>query len=132
MFVINQAEEPITSSAPRLTVRTIELDQAVVIRTAGRLQFRREVALFRAQAEKALERGKELVLDFSDLESIDSAGIGELVLIHMRGRARSCEVAIIHPTKRVRELLELTNVASLFRISDGRDPALAGPARPRL
>jgi anti-anti-sigma factor len=60
--------------------------------------------------------GNDIILDFSRLHNLDSAGIGEVVSVHMEARAESRAVCLVAPTPRVRSLLELANVASLFEI----------------
>ena len=87
----------------------------VVLHCKGCLRFRVEAEVFAGATRRALESDRSLILDLSGLESIDSAGIGELVMVYMRACAAQREVSIAAPAKLVRELLELTNVASLFR-----------------
>jgi anti-sigma B factor antagonist len=88
----------------------------------GRLRFNPEAALF---AHMAREVGKNLVLDLSAVETIDSAGISELVMVYMRACAAEREVRIASPKKRVHDLLELTNVGSLFQIYPTLNEAIA-------
>jgi anti-sigma B factor antagonist len=119
------AQEYASEPTPRLRITAIELDTSVVLVCSGRLQFREEAAVFRVEAEQALARHKNLILDFTDLETIDCAGVGELVLAHTRARAADCGVVIASPARRVRHLLDLTKVALLLRISESRAAALA-------
>jgi len=65
-------------------------------------------------AQESMRAGHELVLDFSALHLLDSAGIGQLVLISMQAQAHGRDVCIACASDRVRYLLDLTNVASLF------------------
>jgi anti-anti-sigma factor len=97
-------------------VSTTEVGDTVVLHCKGRLQFCEEAAVFSKLAHGILDSGRNLVLDFSEVETIDSSGIGELVLIYMRACGGGREVRIVQPTPRVLEVLELTNVSSLFRI----------------
>jgi anti-anti-sigma factor len=65
------------------------------------------------------------VLEFSDVKAMDSAGIGELVLVHMQARAFECVIRLAAPTPQVQGLLELTNVAALFEIHSTVESAVA-------
>jgi anti-sigma B factor antagonist len=101
----------------KLVTTTTEFEGAVILHCKGRLQFCEEAAIFAKMANVVLDSGRNLILDLEEMEMIDSTGIGELVLIHMRACAAGKEVRIVSPQKRVLEVLELTNVGSLFRIS---------------
>jgi len=107
-----------------LAARTTEVDDTVILHCKGRLQFCEEAAVFAKLAHAILDSGRNIVLDFSELEMIDSSGIGELVLIYMRARASGREVRIVQPSNRVGEILDLTHVSSLFRICSTADAAL--------
>jgi anti-sigma B factor antagonist len=85
--------------------------------------------LFAGTARGVLADGKNLILDMSAVEIIDSAGIGELVMVYMRACAAQREVRIASPKKRVHDLLELTNVGSLFQIYPTLDEAIASLPR---
>jgi anti-sigma B factor antagonist len=107
-----------------LVARTTEVDDTVILHCKGRLQFCQEAAVFSKLAHAILDSGRNIVLDFSELEMIDSSGIGELVLIYMRACGSGREVRIVQPSNRVVQILDLTNVSSLFRICSTTDAAL--------
>ena len=90
------------------------LGNVAVIHCSGRLCFQGEALLLAATAKEWMNAGNDLVLDFGALNLLDSAGIGQLVLISMEAQALERDVCIACAPERVRYLLELTNVASLF------------------
>ena len=55
-----------------------------------------------------------MVVDLAGIESIDSAGLGELVLLHMWAEAAGYALKFASPRKSVRQLLELTNLSAVF------------------
>jgi anti-sigma B factor antagonist len=59
---------------------------------------------------------KRIVLDLTDLEYIDSTGLGTLVRLYASGKSAGCSLELINIGKRVRELLGLTNLWSVFAI----------------
>lgn len=75
-------------------------------------------------AQEFLTAGNDLVLDFAALSLLDSSGIGQLVFINMYAQALGRDVYIACAPERVRYLLELTNVASLFQVFASIDDAL--------
>jgi anti-sigma B factor antagonist len=113
----------------KLVVSTTEVDGTVILHCKGRLQFCEEAAVFSKLAHAILDSGRNMVLDFGNVDMIDSSGIGELVLIYMRACGVGREVRIAQPDRRVLEVLDLTNVSSLFRICPSIDAAVAEPAQ---
>lgn len=91
----------------------------------GRICFREDARRFSQTALEQLRSGRNLALDFSDVSAIDSAGIGELVLVHMQARAFGCAVHIVNPAPQVQTLMQLTNVISLFEVFPSVESAVA-------
>ena len=100
------------------------LGNIAVIHCSGRLCFQGEAPQLAETAQKFLMLGNDLVLDFTSLSLLNSAGIGQLVLISMHAQALDLEVCIACAPERVRYLLQLTNVASLFEFFRSVDDAL--------
>jgi anti-sigma B factor antagonist len=103
-------------SRDRFSCSIGEESGTAVLYCSGGICFREEARKFSQAAVGLLEKRTGLVLEFSSVKVMDSAGIGELVLVHMQARAFECAVRLVAPSLRVRKLLELTNVASLFEI----------------
>ena len=57
---------------------------------------------------------KPIVLDLSELEWIDSMGIGTLIRIHAGCRYAGCQLQLTNMGKRVKELLGLTGLLAVF------------------
>jgi len=57
---------------------------------------------------------KRIVLDFTDLEWIDSMGLGTLVRLYVAAKRVGCQLQLINLGKRVKELLGLTNLLGIF------------------
>ena len=108
----------------KLVVAISEVEGSTILHCKGRLQFCEEAAIFSRLAHGVLDAGKNLVLDLSGVEIIDSTSVGDLVLIYMRACASGKDVRIAAPKPRVLEVLELTRVSSLFRIYSTVDAAL--------
>ncbi len=60
-------------------------------------------------------RGGHIILDFSDLDYVDSSGLGALVGLKVSAINRGlCKLELAHLGPRVRKLLSMTNLLSLF------------------
>jgi len=83
-------------------------------------------ASFRRQAAQALDRlresgaGAPLVIDLSSTRSVDSAGLGVLVLIQRRAAEVRIPVHLIGASEEVRLLLVMTRLDDRF-IIEGRN-----------
>ena len=66
-----------------------------------------------------------IVLDLSRVAFLDSAGLGELVACLKRARQAGGDVRLLCPSRRVRELFELTALNLIFQSFDDEGEALA-------
>ncbi len=99
-----------------------------IVHCKGRITYRDEALALSAEVVKLLSRSREVVLDLSGVEVIDSAGLGELIVAFMSGQITGCPVKLAAPNQRIRHLLELTNLTSVFEIYPSVQDALRLPA----
>ena len=97
----------------------------MVVHCRGRIVFRDEAAALSRLVGEVLENSGKVVLELSGVSSIDSAGIGELVLLHTRARAKSADLKCANPSPWVRDLLDLTNLDSVLDIHPSLGEAVA-------
>jgi len=62
----------------------------------------------------------DLVLDLSEVSFIDSTGLGTLVAIRNATRDRAVTLHLRETTPPVRRLMKITNLDSVFNISDSQ------------
>ncbi len=55
-----------------------------------------------------------VVLDLTDLVQMDSSGLGAIVGLYISSKRANCELQLINLSPRVRELLSMSNLVSLF------------------
>jgi anti-sigma B factor antagonist len=87
-----------------------------LLRCRGRLVYRQDAAELTMIVSDLLGLTRRLVVDLSGVERVDSAGLGELVMLHMWADGMGYAVAFASPTKRVRDLLALTNLLSMLSV----------------
>lgn len=94
----------------------LQIDKAagvITVRCSGRLTA--EVAArLKNEVKPLISSSQRIVLDLSDLSYMDSAGLGTLVGIYVSARRAGCEMQLINLNQRVRELLGLTHLLSVF------------------
>jgi len=97
----------------------------VLLRCQGRIIFGPEARTLTEIVAEVLPSARRIVIDLADVESVDSAGLGELVLLHMWAEAAGYALKFASPRKSVRQLLELTNLISVFDAYESVAAALA-------
>ena len=100
-----------------LTVTLQGQSNPLVLRCAGRIVRGSETSLLCAVMQ---QNRSHVILDFSDVESIDAAGIGVLLSLQAAG----IYLTLLNPTTPVRELLRVTNVDSVIEISQNTPEAV--------
>ena len=100
----------------KLSLETRTSEGATVICCAGRIVRGIEVAALSEQITERLARTRRLVIDLRGVEMIDAAGLGELASLAVAAQTSDCSIKLAAPSDFVRQLLELTNLASLFEI----------------
>jgi anti-sigma B factor antagonist len=68
---------------------------------------------------------KKIVLNLAEVNYVDSSGIGVLVSSFSSVRKQGGELKLVNITKRIRDLLQITKLYSLFDIKDDEATAVA-------
>ena len=105
-----------------LEIRTI--GDVAVLYCRGRFTYREEATAFSQKIAGLLPHARRVVVELSGLEAIDSAGLGELVVVHMWASASKCTLKLAGANPRIRQLFELTNLLSVFDLHPTLDDAL--------
>ena len=108
----------------KLKLQTEAIDDITVLRCQGRFTYRDEATAFSQKISELLPNTRQLVVEFTGLEIIDSAGLGELVVVHMWTRASGCALKLAGANARILNLLELTNLSRIFDIHPTLDEAV--------
>jgi len=90
--------------------------KVTVFQCQGRILTREDTVRFR----DALLSGKSpriSVLDLAQVESIDAGGLGLLLDLSKRTRSKGIHLKLVNITRRVRDVLELTNLDRVLEIS---------------
>ncbi len=99
-----------------LTLNTSELGQCAVLHCSGRIVAGGATAALWEKARELLCRHRRLLLDLCLVEGVDAGGLGTLVQLHLWARTGGRELALLNPSPRVLEAMELVSVRGLFQI----------------
>lgn len=108
-----------------LILETAKLGDALILRCKGRIVFRDEVVALSTIVGDSIQSSRLVILDLHGVSAIDSAGLGELVALHMWAQGSGCNLKMIGLSSRIRRLLELTNLTSVFEIYATEADAIA-------
>jgi len=82
--------------------------------------------LLKDKIQSLLQQGhKKLVLDLGGVSYVDSAGLGQLVQIHSTARSNGGSLRIANVTKKLKDLLVVTKLVTVFDSYDSEAEALA-------
>ena len=100
----------------KLTLEAEHPGGAVVLHCQGRIIFHREASALSTIVTEVLPSARRMVVDLAGVDSVDSGGLGELVLTHMWAEAAGYTLKFACPKKSVRHLFEITNLLSVFDV----------------
>jgi len=76
------------------------------------------------EVDDLLEQGKnKFVLDLSELRYMNSSGLNVLIQLLTKTRNRGGESVICHVSKKVNELLIITKLNTLFKVTETKEEA---------
>jgi anti-sigma B factor antagonist len=105
-----------------------------VIAFSGRLQLGNQLMDTESRIKRLIEGGcRKLVFDMSNLEAIDSAGLGMLLMCSAAARNAGGAFCLAAPGARVGQVLDMTRVRPVLSVQPDVETAikaLADPARP--
>ena len=68
------------------------------------------------EVKPLLANSKRVVLDLTEVDQMDSLGLGTVMRLYVSAKSAGCQLELINLSKRVRELFSITNVMSLFEV----------------
>jgi anti-sigma B factor antagonist len=107
----------------RLSIR--QVDSVTVVDVAGRITLGEGSSQLRDTLRDLLEKGhKNILLNLSDVTYIDSSGIGELVAGYTTVANRQGNVKLLGLAKRVKDILQITKLYTVFDVHENEAHAL--------
>lgn len=108
-----------------LKVETRQVDGVTVVACHGRIVLGEESAGMRDTLKRALTSSKHLVLDLSGVSYIDSSGLGTLVGVYSSARGTGADIKLAGLNQRLRDLLQITKLVTVFEVYDTVQQAIA-------
>ena len=110
-----------------MEIRQRVVGDVAVIDVVGRMVLgeRTNDTLFRNTVAEQLSAGRgQLVVNLSQVTQVDTSGLTALVTAHVTAAKRGGALKLADPVKRIRELLVITRLNTLFDVYDTEDAAI--------
>jgi anti-sigma B factor antagonist len=104
---------------------TRQVGDVTVIDVVGRITLGEGASAFRDTIRELAANGKKkLLLNLAEVSYIDSSGIGEMVSGFTTVANQGGAVKLLNLTKRVRDLLQITKLYTVFEVFDDEAAAV--------
>jgi len=109
---------------------TRQVDGVTIVDLSGRITLGEGSVVLRDSIKDLLGKGqKKILLNLGDVSYIDSSGIGELVSAFTSVRNQGGELKLLHLTKKVHDLLQITKLYTVFDVKDDEATAIGAFSR---
>jgi anti-sigma B factor antagonist len=113
-----------------MIVEKRRIGEHTVIAVEGVIKLGESAQFLTETLERVLEEADgHVLLDLERINYIDSTGIGELVGYLGRFGERRRRLVLVHPSERIRRLLEVAQLDDLFPTYDDLEAATAAECR---
>ena len=102
------------------------VNDVTIVDLSGQIKLGEGSSVLRDTVKDLLSKGhKKILLNLGDINYIDSSGIGELVSAYTSVRNQGGELKLLHLTKKVHDLLQITKLYTVFHVLDDETAAIA-------
>ena len=108
-----------------LEITSSDEKKATLLQMRGTIVGPDDRESFQAKIQELLEGANpNLILDLGGVTYVDSAGIGALVATSNLATRKGGGIRLLHLTKRIHDVLQITRLSSVFGIYDSLQKAL--------
>ena len=102
-----------------------QINDVSIVDFSGKITLGDGSALLRKTIRELVDNGqKKIIISLYDVDYIDSSGIGELVSAYTTVKGRGGDLKLLHLTKKVHDLLQLTKLYTVFDVYSEESAAL--------
>jgi anti-sigma B factor antagonist len=117
--------------AAAMNIEVRKSDDVVIVDFKGRLAVGVGDEVLPQVIDEILDEGfKKILLNLSEMDYIDSNGLGELVQSLKRSKSQGASLRLLKPQDRVAKTLRLTNLLPMFSVYESEADALSAFAHP--
>ncbi|HEV3481063.1 MAG TPA: STAS domain-containing protein [Candidatus Acidoferrales bacterium] len=107
-----------------------EAGDVAVVHLSGKITLGDGGPTLRRVVRELLDSGhRKIIFNLSEVDYIDSYGIGEMVAAHTKVCAAHGELKLIYLTRRLRDILQITRLVTVFDVQPDEAAALRSFAK---
>ena len=112
-----------------MKIHTRKVGDVHVLDISGTITLGKATTVLRHTISDLLESGgKKVVLNLTDVDYIDSSGIGELVRTYTTVTCEGKQLILLNLTSKVKGLLVITKLLTVFQVYESEQAAVASLA----
>ena len=119
------AAVPAAGKILEVSLESAGMGSAVVLHCHDRAISRHDARALASLIAEVLPSARRMIVDLGAVHSLDSAALGQLVMIHMWAEAAGYALPFASPSDLVLGLFETTNLISVFDVYSTVDDAIA-------
>lgn len=109
-----------------LTITSGEVDGVSLLALNGRIILGEESTALREKLKSLVAAGKQkIVLNMTDIDYIDSSGLGALVAAHLSAKTAGASIRLCNLGGKFHEVLQLTKLLTIFDVYDTEAAAVS-------
>ena len=109
-----------------MTFTTREVGGVTIVDLSGKITLGEGGVTLREEVRKLVGEGqKKIVLNLAEVNYIDSSGLGELVSAYTAVKNAGGELKLLNLTSKVRDLLVITKLVTVFDVKDDEAAAVS-------
>ena len=113
-----------------IKVSTRQVDGVTILDLSGRITLGEGSVTLRDTIRDLVNKGeKYILLNVGDTSYIDSSGLGEMVSAYTTVKNAGGELKLLNLTKKVKDLLQITKLYTVFDVKDDEASAVASFSR---
>lgn len=129
----------------QLNLESRPVGDVLIVQCRGRIVAGKEVFTMHSFIGDSFTKYSVVVLEFEQVEFIDSSGLGALVRLSQSARAKGGDLKLSGVPEKIRKTMEMTRILPIFEIYDSLEEAItaaylgsrysrgiSGDARPRI
>ena len=121
--------ENVSEDDMNLKIEKRRVDGVTIVSCQGRIMFGDEANALRDFLKQVLTETPRLVLNLAGVTYIDSGGLGTLVGVYSSARGAGADIKLTGLGQRLRDVLQITKLATVFEVFDSEEEALTALGR---
>jgi anti-sigma B factor antagonist len=108
-----------------MTIQQRETNGVTILDVSGRITIGEGSVALREKVREQIALGKQqIIINLADVNYIDSSGLGELISAFTTAKNRGVTLKLLNLTKRIRELMQITKLSTVFDVYDEEGAAV--------